>query len=369
METYDVGSMPLEGGYERFLEGAARFASSSHVRGKEAKEGLAEYFERTVVQGFLDKVKAGIDIPNYPQFRDMMTMFFEMIDGVEKMEGGYMEAKKLSLKGGSELPEVLAIKRNSREIYEKCGKPFRVKVCVTGPYTLASSFAYRDTRLYLRLGEVLSKVVEGNIFNGKYGRVELLALDEPVFGLVDDPTMDRGSEGRENLLQAWEKIFHKATARNVSTCIHLHNTSNDLFWDVESLKIVESHVEDPLYSSKRTKSLLELRDKFLKASICITNFDELIKRRVSTSVKEAESVTERVGEVWKELSRGKRDPNIFLESVDSMRKRLIDVVERFGPERVIYAGPECGLGSFPTYASAVEYLRRVSEAAKSVIKR
>jgi len=52
-----------------------------------------------------------------------------------------------------------------------------------------------------------------------------------------------------------------------------------------------------------------------------------------------------------------------------MRKRLIDVVERFGPERVIYAGPECGLGSFPTYASAVEYLRRVSEAAKSVIKR
>lgn len=369
METYDIGSMPLDGSYEKLMEGATQLYSLSHMKEERTYESV-EYFEGKVVKGFLDKVKAGIDIPNYPQFRGMVEMFFEMIDGLEKLNEGYVEVEELSLKGGRlEIPEVLVIRRKSKEIHEYCEKAFRVKVCITGPYTLASSFAYRDPQLYLRLGEVLSRIVEGNIFNNKYGRVDLLALDEPVFGMIDDPTIDRGTEGRENLLKAWEKILHKAVTKNVSTCMHLHSTSDSLFWDVESLKIVESHVDDPLYFSKRTKNLLESRDKFLKASICLSNFDELIKRSVSTAVREAENITERIGEVWKDLKRGRKDPNAFLESVDSMRERLIEVVERFGLERVVYAGPECGLSSFPTYESAVEYLRRVSKAAKSVSKK
>ena len=49
-----------------------------------------------------------------------------------------------------------------------------------------------------------------------------------------------------------------------------------------------------------------------------------------------------------------------------MKNRLKKIIETFGTEKVPYAGPECGLKGFPTYNCAIEYLKRVSEAAKSV---
>jgi hypothetical protein len=40
----------------------------------------------------------------------------------------------------------------------------------------------------------------------------------------------------------------------------------------------------------------------------------------------------------------------------------------FGEEKIPYAGPECGLGGFPTYECAVKYLGRISSAIKKSIK-
>jgi len=363
VETYDVGSMPFDGDFKKFSEGATQLVSHSI---NENLSDSVKYFERMIVERFLDKLEAEIDTPNYPQFRDMSKMFLSMIDGIEKLDGGYVEIEKPSLKGGKpEIPEVSAIRMNSREIYERNNCSFKIKVCITGPYTLASLFAYRDPQIYSRLGGVLSKIVEGNIFDNKYGRVEMVAIDEPLFGLVDDSTIDVGSEGRETLLRAWEKIFHEALRRDVQTCIHLHSTTDELFWDVESLRVIETHVDDPLYSSRRTKELIESRDKLLKASVCISNFDELIKRKLfSNSKREDVEVTQRIGDVWKKINSGKADPNMFLEDINTMRRRLTEAINRFGSERVVYAGPECGLRSFPTYECAVECLKRVSKTAK-----
>jgi methionine synthase II (cobalamin-independent) len=39
----------------------------------------------------------------------------------------------------------------------------------------------------------------------------------------------------------------------------------------------------------------------------------------------------------------------------------------FGEENVPYAGPECGLGGFPTYECAVQYLERISHTVKDII--
>jgi len=66
----------------------------------------------------------------------------------------------------------------------------------------------------------------------------------------------------------------------VRTLLHLHSTSDGLFWELENLDGVESHVEDPLYSSPETPRLLERRDKFLKVSVARTDFDRLVERRV-----------------------------------------------------------------------------------------
>jgi 5-methyltetrahydropteroyltriglutamate--homocysteine methyltransferase len=351
VESYDVGSLPFVGDFAKFLANAL-------------------YLEEKVVASFMDKLKVGVDVPNYPQFRDINKMFLESIAGLEKIkDSGYVEAGSLSIKPEkAQIPEVAAIENQSGDIHEKIGRPLRVKICVTGPYTLASLFAYKDSGTFGRLGEIVSQIVEKNIFKGKHGGVRLVAIDEPTFGLLDDPLLDYGGDGRETLREAWESICRMARAKGVQTCIHLHNTADELFWDVESLNIVESHVQDPLYHSNRTKELLESKDKTLKASIATSDFDKLIRAKITAELpqKTGEStINEKVAEVWKAISKGKLTPENFLETTKLMAKRLKRTVNRFGVDRVPYAGPECGLKSFPTYEFALELLRRSAAAVKA----
>ena len=199
----------------------------------------------------------------------------------------------------------------------------------------------------------------------------MVSVDEPVFGLQDDPLIDFGSGGRENLRRAWESIFHKAKSKNAQTVLHLHSTVDELFWDVDSLEVIDSHVDDPLYKMEKTKEKLESTDKFLKASIAFSEFDNLIRRRILSNSREKLteiSINEKIAEMWKGITRGRIDPEIFLEDVDVMKRRLVEIVDWFGVERVPYAGPECGLKGFPTYESAMGCLRRVSGALESFAK-
>ena len=361
VRSYDVGSLPFPGDYGRLLEGARRYLH-------QPKDPIAKYFEDWVVKALIDKARAGIDIPNFPQFRDMNEMFLEMMEGVERVNGGYVEVAPPTLKGVGVIPEVQAILNSGSLIHERLGTPIQLKVCITGPYTLASLFAYRDSQIFIRLGRVLSRIVEKNVTANKHCRVGMISLDEPVFGTFDDPLIDFGSEGRESLLKAWERIFQAARSRGAETCLHLHSTVNQLFWEVKPLQVIESHVEDPIYQAGETKRLLEERDKFLKASICLTNFDEIIQKFILSHGVSVEklSMGERVAEIWKAIRRGSMDPNTLLEDVESMHKRLVGLINRFGPERIPYAGPECGLRSFPTYECALECLSRVSRAVRLV---
>ena len=362
IKSCDSGSFPFVGDFAKFLEGAKRLSLNQ-------MDESAEYFEKKVVESLLDKIRVNIDVPNYPQFRDMNKMFLSMVDGIEKIDAGYLETKIPSLKAGNlQIPEVLAIERNSQMIQEKTGEPFEVRVCVTGPYTLASFFPYRDEGTFSRLGNVISQILEHNLFSNKHGKTSLVSVDEPLFGLLDDPSIDFGSKGRENLLSAWETVFHKVKSKNAQTMIHLHSTANLLFWDIQSLDVIDSHVDDPLIKMKKTGELLESRDKFLKASLAVNDFDALIKKRVVADSPEklAESdLNERIADAWTDIKHGRINPESFLESVELMTNRLGTVVDRFGAERVLYAGPECGLKGYPTYETALECLRRVSSAVES----
>jgi 5-methyltetrahydropteroyltriglutamate--homocysteine methyltransferase len=365
VRSCDVGSFPFVGDSRKFVEGANRFSLSS-------VDESAEFFGEKVLECLVDKIGVGIDVPNFPQFRDMNEMFLSMMDGVERIKGGYLETKMPSLKADrSGIPEVMAIEKNSRIIQEKKATAFEIRICVTGPYTLASFFPYKREDIFIKLGNVISQIVENSIFSNKHGRVSLVSVDEPVFGLQDDALIDFGSEGRENLRRAWESIFHKVKSKNAQTLIHLHSTVDELFWDIDSLEIIESHVDDPIHQRKNTKEKLELRDKFLKASVAVNDFDALIKKRIVADSPEKlteSDLNERVADAWTDIKHGRINSEGFLESVEVMKSRLVKVVERFGAERVLYAGPECGLKGYPTYETAVECLRRVSSAVESFEK-
>jgi 5-methyltetrahydropteroyltriglutamate--homocysteine methyltransferase len=365
VRSCDVGSFPLVGDSKKFVEGANSFNLSS-------ADESAKFFEEKVLECFVDKIRVGIDVPNFPQFRDMNEMFLSMMEGIERIQGGYIQTKIPSVKTDkSSIPEVMVIEKNSQRIKENTGATFEVRICVTGPYTLSSFFPYKREDIFIRLGKVLTQIVENSIFNNKHGRVGLVSVDEPVFGLQDDALIDFGSEGRENLRNAWENIFHTIKSKKAQTLIHLHSTTDELFWDIDSLEIIESHVEDPIQQRKKTKEKLESTDKFLKGSIAITEFDKLIRRKILSNSQEKPTeifVNEKIAEIWTNINRGKTNPEVFLENVDVIKNRLAKIIERYGIERIPYAGPECGLKGFPTYESALDCLRRVSNATEFVEK-
>jgi len=319
------------------------------------------------VEGLLGKLQAGIDVPNFPQFRDMNEMFLQLMEGTRKTTSGYELTGQLRL--GSErkvLPELEAVKRNASRIRDEIGHRIALKICVTGPYTLSSLLVNRTGEAFGQFGEVLQQIVEANVTAQKSVEVVLVSIDEPVFGLASDTLLDRGAPGREALLKAWEAICHKVKTRAAKTIIHLHNTADDIFWNVKGLDIIESHVGDPLYESARSKEACETTDKFVKASIAVTDFDRLVREKIvasSPGLSES-SIGPLLAETWASINKGETDPTAFLESKELMKNRLKRVLRLFGEERVSFAGPECGTRSFPSTDCALEYLRRISEVAK-----
>lgn len=358
MLSTDIGSLPSRVEEDIIRMGAREIHSMIYFL-MESSDSQA-IFESEVIGAFADKLRVGLEVPNYPQFRDMNEMFFQLIRGFEYTSEGILRVGSLSSKPGATIPEVSVLRSNLSNIMDEVGRQeIVIKACVTGPYTLASFFKHKSPTLFEELGSSLAEIVSNTIFKSKRGGVIHLSIDEPVFGFMNDPTLDYGSDGREALRRSWEDICRSASIKGVETSVHLHDTSNDLFWEVDHLDMVESHVGDPLYEQETTERRLEETDKMLKASIAVTQFDNLIAARLKERGFKG-NIPEKIGDTWTMIRRGDIDPLRFIDSLETMRKRLEKIVLRYGGERVPYASPECGLSSFPDYNTAIECLKRVA---------
>ncbi len=358
ISTYDVGSLPPPENEHKFQEGLRKY-----LKGESDED--SEYFERKIVESFIAKMKCGLEVPNYPQFRGMIETFLESMDGIRKMGEAYtLEAEPSTKSDMRILPEVRVIKENAGVILEEFEDidKLQLKVCITGPYTLASFFPGWDEHIFEMLGKPVAQMVSENVCKTPKLRTEIVALDEPIFG-EDDPRLDYGRRGREILLKTWDEIFNEAKKKGAITVLHLHKTTDELFWNLENVQVIESHVDDPLYSSERTRKMLEKTGKTVRASIAKTNFDELIGERKRSEGKSFEEVA---GEIWVKIKRGEIKPEDFVEDLATMSKRLKRVIDFLGEERVTHAGPECGLRGFPTHESAMECLRRVVKATNLI---
>jgi len=356
----DIGSLPAISSPEAISSGARLSNSLLPLLGL----GDPNYvtFRDDVVKAFIDKLKMGVEVPNYPQFRDMNQMFLALLEGVEKTDVGLVAVKRIRAKLGAGIPEVEAIKGSASAVRDAAGADrVRVKVCVTGPYTLASLFQMRTPELIDDLGRALGDILGRSMFRGRSAEVTHVCVDEPVLGFMNDPLLDYGSDGRETLRKAWDHLCGVATSRGADTSMHLHNTSENLFWDVEHLGSVMSHVGDPLYAQESVKRRLEETDKMIWATIGVTQFDNLIGYHYAAQGYGGE-MPEKIGETWTGIKKGSVDPYAFLEETAVMEKRLEAISGFFGADRIVYASPECGLNSFPGYEVAMECLRRTMEA-------
>jgi len=334
----DIGSFPLPKNINKKLFNRAYVqAREAIINGKSIKrdEFLLNNFYRVVIDSFRKKLETGLDVVNYPQHYDMHKQFTDAIHKAMD-KGTYIVNEKDAV-----IPEVHVIKNEAKRLYEETGSRVPLRVCVTGPLELylkeVGTTLYRD--ILLMLAETVRLFARHSILNSKHVKTELVALDEPSFGF-QDVTVDR-----ETLLDVLEKALD---FKGVVKHVHLHSLSRvrDIL-DVKNLDALSiEYAASPRNIESIPKNMLEQADKQIRVGISRTDVDSMIAEL---------------------LNRGVMKPTAtqLVESEEVIRKRFSSAKEKYG-EVMTFAGPDCGLGGWPTQEAAQLLLKRTVNAVKSV---
>ena len=289
--------------------------------------------------GYLDLVRdvlaqkrrAGVQIPTYPQFRDMIRMFMDEIEDPDKAESPYL------------------IKRERAKIMEleavSAGQD--VRVCVTGPVELYVSVfgATRYTDILNYLAESVARFLAEARAEKK---MSVASLDEPSLGLNSNIIFSD-----DEIQQALQ--IASAPCRGMDCEIHLHSPLYaEVSARVAGINIVGiESASHPDYLQLIDRRVLEETDSFLRAGIARTDILSL-----------SAGLNEMLGtNLWDDIPRLERE--IFkAESPEIMRKRLDRAYLQFG-DRLRATGPDCGLGSWPSQEMASRLLANCAAAVRS----
>ncbi len=312
----DIGSFPLP-------EGISREWVEKNYESKEYRE--------MVKRAFIMKQRAGVELPNYPQFRDMNEMFLSVIRDESKQESPFVVKKS-----EAKIVELEALKEM---------KVDAVRVCVTGPFELY----YREfgSKIYDDVLEAIAKSVARFVENAcEWEAVKCVSLDEPSLGTNPElqPTIDQ-------ILLAYERI-----PRSVDVQIHLHSP---VFYrevlEVESISVIGIEAaRDEKALEFVDKEDLESYDKYLRVGVARSDFDAIMAEYSSAKGKNVWGNEELMEKALSEI-----------ESVDRIRARIRKALDVFG-DRVKFIGPDCGLMSFYSQELAFNHLKRIKEAKEGV---
>jgi len=238
------------------------------------------------------------------------------------------------------IPEVHVIKDEAKRLYEETGSIVPLRVCVTGPMELylkeVGTTLYKE--ILLMLAETVRLFARHSILNSKHVKTELIALDEPSFGF-QDVTADR-----ETLLDVLEKALD---FKGVVKHVHLHSPSRaqDIL-DVKNLDALSiEYAASPRNIESISKNMLEQADKQIRVGISRTDVDSMIAELSNRGVKKPTATQ-------------------LVENEEIIRKRFTLAKEKYG-ETMTFAGPDCGLGGWPTQDAAQLLLKRTVNAVKS----
>ncbi len=305
----DIGSFPLPPGIGRdWIE--------RNFRSREYKE--------MVQRAFLMKSKY-VDVPNYPQFRDMVRMFLEPIKNPELQDEAYLIREKDAI-----IPEVEFVEEMKVE---------RLRVCITGVFEL----------YYREFGGVIYEDILQNFAESvyrfarnatRYAKVVCLSFDEPSLGVAPDL-----QPSREQIERAYDFKL------NVDTQVHLHEP---LFYD----RFLETSIEiigietarDPKKMDAIDAELMESAGKRLRIGVARTDIDCII-----SEFNARHNVNAWKSEDLAMLAIEESEPaEKILERLKIAKKKFDDLLS--------YIGPDCGLFAFPSQRSALKLLENVKRA-------
>ena len=305
----DIGSYPLPRGVR--LDGLSR-----------------DRYLQLVGQVLAEKIHAGVEIPTYPQLRDMIRMFMDPIKDPDMTESPFL------------------IRREKAEILELQAVPpgQKVRVCVTGPVELyISAFAATHyTDILYTLAESVSRFLQ---WAKDEGKMAVASLDEPSLGLNSNIIFSE-----EEIQEALEIASRPCQGMHCE--VHLHSPLYaELCAHVSGIDIlgVESAAH-PDYLKLIEREVLEETGTYLRAGIARTDIFSL-----SAQLNDRYKVN-----LWEDLPRLEREIT-SLESPLIMKSRLDQAYAQFG-DRLIATGPDCGLGPWPSQELAGSILGNCAAA-------
>lgn len=302
-------------------------------------DGLSRDEYLSLVRSIMEmKISAGVQVPTYPQLRDMIDMFLDPMRSPETTEGPY-----LIRRDAADIMELDALKSIGRNI----------RVCVTGPLELyISEFGSTDyADLLFNIAESISRFIDSAIEKSRRLGIDVavISIDEPSLGISSSIVFSE-----DVIIKALE-IASRVCAGRIDVQVHLHSPLYaELCARVPGINVigVES-ASHPDYLDIIDRKVLAENDTFLRAGTARTDILSMVAR-----------LNERLGtNLWEHPERLEAEI-LRMESPDVIRKRLERAVRMFG-DLVRYAGPDCGLGSWPSQHLAAGLLRNCARAIEA----
>ena len=333
----DIGSFPLPAGADREK---IRQIASKIAFGMAVKEDR-DAFDPVIGDMMQKKIDSGIMRITYPQVTDMISFYQGLLEEYSEEDEPWLVQKKHAV-----IPELFALDSAGKRFLNETGEPLRLRVCVTGPLELYLKIAGGNVQedLLMNISKSISRFVENSIIDTTYMKTSVFSIDEPSLGLNPNLAIDP-----DILADAWEVATKKAGRRDVE--MHLHSVNSvDMLYPVDKINVIGvEYAASPKALDLLDKSEIESYDKFLRVGVARTDIAKMV-----AEYNEKYSV-----DLWK--TRDFSGLTGKMENVRNITKRLTKAYDLFG-DRIKYAGPDCGLGTWPSEDVAYALLKNAADA-------
>jgi len=277
-------------------------------------------------------------------------MFLEIIN-----DESAQEEPLIVRKDRARIMELSAMEDVGAQYLKKTGQKLNIRLCVTGPIELYlkqfGGTAYQD--VLNAFATSIDRFVSNSIDNAKQFRIAVISIDEPSIGINPQIMFSDG-----DMIEALTLATKTSGLNKIDTEIHLHSPLHyKLVCRVPSIGIigVES-AANPSYLDLIDKKDLGDYDKFLRIGVSRTDIfgmAAVLNEKYNTNV-------------WKEPAK-LDEITTQMETPQIIAKRLQKAYSIFG-DRIKYAGPDCGLGSWPSQELASNLLKNTGAGIKEFQK-
>jgi len=327
----DIGSYPLPDGVTK------EWINNAFSTRSDDKELFS-----IINNSFQQKIDAGVHVPTYPQYQDMNEQFLSVINNPDCAEEPFKVREDCA-----RILELEAIEAVAAKYRQEHGKKLDIRICITGPLELyLREFGGTDYSDILNLLAVsVNRFVKNSMKSANNFNIKTVSIDEPSIGINPQVMFDDS-----DLINALATASQSASKHGADVEIHLHSPLHyKLACDTPTISVigVES-AASPSYLDLVDRKVLEDSDSFLRVGIARTdifNLAAVLNEKYNTNV-------------WKEPAR-LLEIVTGMETPEVITKRLENAYSMFG-DRIKYAGPDCGLGAWPSQEIAARLLNNVA---------